>query len=102
VKCRQSENHTPRENELKICKATWLDRQISLVNPKLVVLLGKTSLKQVLGEKSSLSRLHGRIFRRYDQSFLVTFHPSAAMRFPHIKRQTKSDFAKLKALLKSA
>ena len=99
VKCRPPENRTPRDDELKICKANWLDRQISLVNPGIIVLLGKVALKQVLSKKDNLLRLHGKIYRYDSRNYFVTFHPSAAMRFSKIKKQFITDLKKLKALL---
>lgn len=99
VKCRPPKNRIPHVCELKVCKLNWLDRQISLVDPQVVVLLGKTSLKQTLGEKGNLSSLHGQLFHRNRRSYFVTFHPAAAMRFPNIERQVRQDFKKLGLLL---
>lgn len=99
VKCRPPENRTPRVDELRICKVNWLDRQISLVNPKVVVLLGNTALKQILGQEDNLSLLHGRLFEHNGRSYFVTFHPAAAMRFPQVRRKMKSDFKILKNLI---
>jgi DNA polymerase len=95
VKCRPPRNRTPRTDELRICKANWLDRQIRLIRPKMIVLLGKTSVRQVLGLKGNLSRLHGQIFLQNGIRCLVTFHPAAGMRFPRIKSQMIHDFKKL-------
>ena len=98
VKCRPPRNRAPRADELKICKANWLDRQIRLIRPKIIVLLGKTSVRQVLGLKGNLSRLHGRVFGQNGIRCLVTFHPAAGMRFPRIKGKMKHDFKKLNIL----
>ncbi len=98
VKCRPPRNRAPRVDELRICKANWLDKQIRLINPKIIVLLGKTSLRQVLGKKGNLSRLHGEVFSQNGMCCLVTFHPAAGMRFSQIKRKMKYDFKKLKTL----
>lgn len=99
VKCRPPENRTPHVDELRICKVNWLDRQIFLINPKIVVLLGKTALKQILRQEGNLSRLHGRLFEHNGRSYFVTFHPAAAMRFPQIRRKMKHDFKILKELM---
>lgn len=107
VKCRPPENRTPHVDELRICKVNWLDRQISLVDPKVVVLMGNTALKQmaqaiprrILGQESNISRLHRQLFEHNGRSYFVTFHPAAAMRFPQIKRKMKSDFRILKNLI---
>lgn len=99
VKCQPPGNRTPFANELEICKSTWLNRQISLINPKTVVLLGKVSLYQVLGTKQNLCSLHGRTSRKDDRVYLATYHPAAAMRFPQIRKKTRQDFEMLKKLL---
>jgi DNA polymerase len=99
VKCRPTENRAPHIDDLRICKVNWLDRQISLIDPKIVVLLGNTALKQILGQEGSISRLHGRLFKHNGRSYFVTFHPAAAMRFPQIKRKMKNDFKILKNLI---
>jgi uracil-DNA glycosylase family 4 len=107
VKCRPPENRAPHVDELRICKINWLDRQIFLVDPKVIVLLGSTALKQmaqsiprrILVQQSNISRLHGRLFEHNGRSYVVSFHPAAAMRFPQIKEKMKNDFKILKNLI---
>ncbi len=82
VKCRPPGNRTPHVRELTTCLKLWLKPQIELVDPDLVVLLGKTPARQVLGERGNLSDLHGRMLERDGRRYLVTYHPAAAMRFP--------------------
>jgi uracil-DNA glycosylase family 4 len=57
VKYRPPKNRIPHANELSVCKAAWLDRQISLIRPKLIVLLGKTAVKQVTGISGKIGLL---------------------------------------------
>jgi uracil-DNA glycosylase family 4 len=99
LKCRPPNNRIPLAKELEICKNTWLNQQISLVNPKIVVLLGKVSLYQVLGTKQNLGNLHSRTFQKDDRIYLVAYHPAAAMRFPHMRRKMMQDLRKLSELL---
>ena len=61
VKCRPPNNRTPRTIELDTCQENWLNRQFDLVNPRIVVLLGKVAIGQILGEEGSLARLHGQL-----------------------------------------
>ena len=49
VKCRPPNNRTPRTIELDTCQENWLNRQLDLVNPRIVVLLGKVAIGQILG-----------------------------------------------------
>jgi len=97
VKCRPPNNRKPRKSEVKTCLPYTL-RQIKIIRPKIVVLLGSTALEGLLGIKN-VSNLHGKIIRKNDQLYFITFHPSAARRFPKIRRLALEDFKKLKAFL---
>jgi DNA polymerase len=98
VKCRPPENRKPLPNELEICKRNWLDKQLEILNPKLVVLLGKTALKQITGRTENLLDCHGEVFKQQGRKYLITFHPASAMRFAKIEKPMKQDFRKLKLL----
>ena len=100
VKCRPPHNRTPRDDELAVCRALWLDRQIELINPSLLVLLGKVALKQVLAKTGSLTELHGQIRERDGRPCLITYHPASAMRFPAVRAATLKDFRKIQRLLR--
>ncbi|HBG27175.1 MAG: hypothetical protein A2Y10_07370 [Planctomycetes bacterium GWF2_41_51] len=99
VKCRPPKNRPPKDDELRICKENWLNKQISLINPKIIILLGKTALKQMMGISESLMDCHGRMPDHDGRKYLVTFHPAAAMRFPKIRQEMEKDFRKLKSLI---
>jgi uracil-DNA glycosylase family 4 len=96
VKCRPRENRPPRDEELKTCYSTWLRRQIEIIDPKVIVLLGKIPVWQVLGVNRSLKDLHGRFYRKADRVYQVQYHPAAGMRFPNLGAAMKRDFEKLK------
>lgn len=100
VKCRPPKNRKPFPNELKICKENWLNNQIALLNPKLIVLLGKVSLKQLLDRDDNLMEIHGKILQMDNRKCFVTFHPAAAMRFIKMRKEMLKDFKKLKSLAK--
>jgi uracil-DNA glycosylase family 4 len=99
VKCRPPNNRTPRSKELEICKNFWLNRQILLIDPRIVVLLGKVPLFQVLGNKQNLDELHGCTISYNGRIYFITYHPAAAMRFPQLRRKITHDFQTLKKLL---
>lgn len=101
VKCRPPKNRPPEDDELEICKKNWLNKQISLIEPKLIVLLGKTAMKQMLDYKENLLNFHGRIIVHQSIKCLITFHPAAAMRFPKIRKEMEKDFQKLKKIINS-
>jgi uracil-DNA glycosylase len=96
VKCRPPSNRPPRADELAMCRQAWLDRQIELVDPRLVVLLGKTPLRQLLGETTSLEGLHGQVRDMGGRRYLITYHPAAAMRFPKIRSLMLRDLRMLR------
>lgn len=99
VKCRPPRNRTPRRAELEICRVAWLEHQISIVDPALVVLMGAAPLRQALGETAPLQGMHGTVHMRGGRRFLVTYHPAAGMRFPNAGAVIQRDFEQLKHLL---
>lgn len=72
-------------------------KQIEIIDPKIIVLLGKTAVFAFLGDEK-ISEVHGRVIKK-DRVYFPTFHPSAAMRFPRVKRLMEADFKKLKKIL---
>ncbi len=79
VKCRPPGNRVPSPEEMAAC-APFLDRQIDLISPKLIVALGKTAALRLLGTDSSLASLRGRIHRYRDIPLVVTYHPAYLLR----------------------
>jgi DNA polymerase len=83
VKCRPPGNRTPEASEIAACKP-YLERQIELLQPKLIVLLGKTAVQSLLGENGSLSALRAGA-QRYRSGgreipIVVTYHPAYLLR----------------------
>jgi len=79
VKCRPPSNRTPTAEEAAVC-APFLDRQIELVQPKLIVALGKTAAIRLLGTEASLASLRGRVHRYRGTPVVVTYHPAYLLR----------------------
>ena len=79
VKCRPPGNRTPTPQEAAAC-APFLDRQIELLAPRLIVALGKTAAIRLLGTEASLSSLRGRVHRYRDIPVVVTYHPAYLLR----------------------
>jgi DNA polymerase len=79
VKCRPPGNRTPLPEESAAC-APYLDRQIELVRPKLIVALGKTAAIRLLGTEASLASLRGKVHRYKDTPVVVTYHPAYLLR----------------------
>lgn len=79
VKCRPPGNRTPTLDEASAC-AGYLDRQIDLVNPKLIIALGKTAATRLTGQEASLSSQRGKDFSYRGYPVLVTYHPAYLLR----------------------
>lgn len=84
-----------RNDEIEHGK-THLQKQIEVIKPRLIVLLGNVAIKATLGKGYKLSEIHGKLIRRDNFFYFPTFHPAAAMRFPKIKKLAESDFKKLR------
>lgn len=76
-----------------------LTKQLEVINPKLIVLLGNVAVRGVLDENHPIGHEHGKSFELEGHRYFFTYHPAAALRFPKIKEQFIQDFQKLKQLL---
>ena len=79
VKCRPPGNRQPAPQEAAAC-APFLDRQIELIKPKLIVALGKTAATRLLGTEASLASLRGRVHHYRGTPLVVTYHPAYLLR----------------------
>lgn len=81
VKCRPPNNRKPARSEVATC-APWLERQLELFDPAVVCALGGTAAQWALGRGSAkIGQLRGSALERGGRSLVVTYHPSAAIRF---------------------
>jgi DNA polymerase len=97
VKCRPPNNRVPEESEIQSCIG-YLKRQIEIINPKIVLILGSTALKAVVGEKS-ITKVRGEEIEIEGIIYFPTFHPAAVLRDEKNKLpQIREDFMKLKEL----
>jgi DNA polymerase len=79
VKCRPPGNRTPTLEEAAAC-APFLDRQVDLIAPKLIVALGKTAAMRLLNTEASLASLRGQVHRYRGTPLVVTYHPAYLLR----------------------
>lgn len=79
VKCRPPGNRTPEPAEMAACWP-YLERQIALLKPKIIVLLGKAAVHAVLHDDKSLASLRGRRFDHAGIPVVVTYHPAYLLR----------------------
>ena len=90
VKCRPPQNRTPEPIEANTC-SQFLFRQIDVVKPEVMVALGATAATYLLGGKSSLSSLRGRIHFTRGTKLIVTYHPAYLLRDPRQKKEAWTD-----------
>ena len=97
VKCRPPNNRKPTRKEIEACKRYTL-KQIEIIRPSLIIVLGATASEGLLDIRK-IGKLHGKIIEKNGNKYFITFHPSAARRFPKIRKLMIKDFKKLKSLL---
>jgi uracil-DNA glycosylase family 4 len=100
VKCRPPENREPLPNEIEACRP-YLDRQIELIQPRMIVTLGRYSMAKFL-PKASISRAHGIPTRMGEIIVLPMFHPAAALHQPKYRADIEQDFLQIPRLLAQA
>lgn len=90
VKCRPPKNRTPEPIEANTC-TPFLLQQIGVVRPEVIVALGSTAATYLLGGKSPLGELRGRIHPAYGAKLIVTYHPAYLLRDPRQKKEAWAD-----------
>ncbi len=106
VKCRPPNNRDPNEGEIKAC-SPYLDRQIDMIRPKIIVPLGRHSMSYILRkfgfEAEPISRIHGKTFEArtlFGKVIIMPmYHPAVALYRPQLKEELRKDFKKLKNVL---
>ncbi len=100
IKCRPPENRDPLPGEIQAC-SKWLDRQIELIKPKVIVTLGRYSMARYFpGE--SISKIHGRAKRIGSTIYFAMYHPAAALHQANLRKIIEADIMKLPAVLAEA
>ena len=95
VKCRPPQNRVPEKEEAIACM-DYLKNQIKLVNPKIIVLLGSTALKNILGEEYSITKVRGNWIEKDNIKYMPTWHPAALLRDENKKIEFWQDLKKVK------
>ncbi len=90
LKCRPPNNRDPLPDEIIACKP-FLLRQIELINPRIILCLGRFSAHVLLQTDEALSRLRGRVHYYHNAEIVVTYHPAALLRNPQYKRDAWED-----------
>jgi DNA polymerase len=98
IKCRPPQNRNPEPDEIETCEP-FLFQQIDLINPTVIVTLGKFAAQCLLRSEEPISRLRGRIFDYRGAKLIPTFHPAYLLRNPSSKREVWEDMKLVKKLL---
>ena len=94
VKCWPPGNRIPSPVEIEVCKP-FLRQQIELINPKILILLGATALKSMIGPDMKITKVRGNWISYENRLAMPVYHPSALLRNPTLKRETWEDFKKV-------
>jgi DNA polymerase len=90
LKSRPPKNRTPTKIEVNACRP-YLDQQIKIINPQVIVLLGGVAISSLIGPWK-VSEAHGQFFESDERTYFMTYHPAAALRFPKIQDEMREDF----------
>jgi len=97
IKSRPPGNREPLPIEIQNCRK-WLDRQIGLIRPKIIVTLGRYSMERFFPGKS-ISKIHGTAQRRDNVIYYAMYHPAAALHQQSLRQAIEADMLKIPALL---
>lgn len=100
VKCRPPNNRIPQDDERNACRP-YLERQISLIEPKIICILGNTAYFSMLGGKS-IAANRGKIIKKNGQRYFLTIHPAAAIYNRSLRTVLENDLFTLAKEIKRA
>jgi uracil-DNA glycosylase family 4 len=100
IKCRPPGNRNPEPDEVAECEP-FLFRQIDVMQPRVIVPLGKFAAQSLLKTMDPITRLRGRQFDYRGAVLIPTFHPAYLLRNPSAKREVWEDMKKVRAILQS-
>jgi DNA polymerase len=98
VKCRPPKNRPPRKDEAAACRP-YLDRQISLITPRIICPMGNSAIHSLLDSDKSVTDLHGMPLESGQVTFFPMYHPAAALYTFQLRKVMEEDFKRLKQLL---
>ena len=101
LKCRPPNNRTPEPAEALAC-APYLDRQIELIAPRLIVALGRSAAGRLLNTDAPVSSLRNRVHRYRGTPLIVTYHPAYLLRTPADKAKAWEDLLFARSTLRDA
>lgn len=100
VKCRPPQNRDPRPEEIEAC-APYLEKQIQLIAPRVIVTLGRHSMARFFPGRS-ISQIHGTAKQGEGVLYVALYHPAAALHQQKLRQTLENDFLKLPAMIEEA
>jgi len=100
IKCRPLGNRDPLPTEIRNCRK-WLERQIELIHPKMIVTLGRYSMAMFFPGKS-ISKIHGTAQKQGNIIYYAMYHPAAALHQQSLRQAIEADMLKIPSLLAQA
>ena len=100
IKCRPPQNRDPLNTEKEAC-AGYLQQQLKLMQPKIIVCLGRISAIEMIKPDFKITKEHGVFFKKNDFTLCAVYHPAALLRDPRKKEDMYSDMKNIAALLQS-
>ena len=97
VKHRPPGNRDPLPGEIAACRP-WIDKQLEIIRPKMVVTLGRHSMEMFFPGKS-ISKIHGTAVRKGDLLCFAMYHPAAALHQQSLRQELEADMLKMRAFL---
>ena len=98
LNCRPPMNRDPMPNEAEAC-SPYLARQLELIKPKVVLILGRHALERLMPGQGSISRVHGSLVKRGDVAYVPLYHPAAALHNGSLVADLEHDFDLVKQYL---
>jgi DNA polymerase len=99
LKCRPPQNRNPRREEILNC-FPYLQKQLKLIKPKLILTLGNFATQTLLDTSESISHLRGKVYSYENLILIPTFHPASLLRNPEFKHQAWQDLQLVQKCLK--
>ena len=99
VKCHPPENRDPKPDEQLAC-IEWLENQIELIRPKIIVCLGRIAAQKIIGGDFKVTKDHGRWYEKEGVFYMGMLHPAAILRNPANKADAFADFLTLREKIK--
>ncbi|NIM26109.1 MAG: uracil-DNA glycosylase [Nitrososphaeria archaeon] len=93
VKCRPPNNRVPNNEEKQMC-SNYIEKEIEIINPKIICVLGNTAFGSILGG-SEITKYRGKVARKGNQLYFITVHPAATIYNQELIQILKQDIKKL-------